>query len=181
MYPLGAGYRRRMGIGALAGYDFAAGEQPTDTSDQRAFLEGWYRFQRHEFVRKLRDLSPAQLVAHSVPPVELSVLGLVRHMTLMEHVFVSWGLGGEGELTMVYGEDDYAGGSVDTVEDDVARYVAEVALADAAVAAHPSLDADGLGHGRDLSWVLVKMVDEYALHAGQAHMIRFAALGELKR
>jgi hypothetical protein len=25
------------------------------------------------------------------------------------------------------------------------------------------------------------MIDEYALHAGQAHMLRFAALGELRR
>jgi len=25
------------------------------------------------------------------------------------------------------------------------------------------------------------MIDEYALHAGQAHMLRFAALGEMKR
>lgn len=170
-----------MGIEALAGYDFTAGEQPTDTGDQRAFLEAWYRYQRHEFVRKLRDLSAEQLVAHSVPPVELSVLGLVRHMTQMEHVFVSWGLGGVAELTMVYGEDDYAGGTVDTIDDDLRRYLTEIGLADAAIAEHPDLDADGLGHGRPLSWVLVKMVDEYALHAGQAHMIRFAALGELKR
>jgi hypothetical protein len=29
--------------------------------------------------------------------------------------------------------------------------------------------------------VLVKMIDEYALHAGQAHMLRFAALGSMLR
>ncbi len=45
----------------------------------------------------------------------------------------------------------------------------------------PSLDANGLGHGRPLRATLVKMIDEYALHAGQAHMLRFAALGEMIR
>jgi hypothetical protein len=43
------------------------------------------------------------------------------------------------------------------------------------------LDSPGRGHGRPLGATLVKMIDEYALHAGQAHMLRFAALGELTR
>jgi len=34
---------------------------------------------------------------------------------------------------------------------------------------------------RALAATLVKMIDEYALHAGQAHMLRFAALGEVLR
>ena len=75
-------------------------------------------YQRHEFMRKLRDLSPEQLVCWSIPPVELSVLGLVRHMTQMERVWLTCGLGG-GELVLPYGEDDYAGGSPDTVDDDL--------------------------------------------------------------
>jgi hypothetical protein len=143
-------------------------------------LEGWLRYQRHEFIRKLRDLSPDQLVARSVPPVELSVLGLVRHMTQMEHVYLSWGLGG-GEQALRYGEEDYAGGSVDSIEDDLRWYFEEFALSDAAIADMVSLDSVGEGHGRPLRATLVKMVDEYAIHAGQAHMLRFAALGEMIR
>jgi hypothetical protein len=45
----------------------------------------------------------------------------------------------------------------------------------------PSLDSNGDGTGRTLQATLVKMIDEYALHAGQAHMLRFAALGEMIR
>ncbi len=108
------------------------------------------------------------------------MLGLVRHMTQMEHVYLSWGLGG-GERLMVYGDDDYAGGSVDTVDEDLDRYFDELDRAHRAIAAMPSLDAEGEGHGRALRGVLIKMIDEYALHAGQAHMLRFAALGEVKR
>ena len=169
-----------MGIEALADVDFSRWEQPDANAEPREFLESWYRYQRHEFIRKLRDLSAEQLVAWSIPPVELSVLGLVRHMTQMEQHYVTWGLRG-GESSSAYGEDDYAGGSVNTVEDDLRLYFAELTNADRAIEQMHTLDSEGRGHGRSLRAVLVKMVDEYALHAGQAHMLRFAALGEMIR
>jgi hypothetical protein len=43
------------------------------------------------------------------------------------------------------------------------------------------LDTPGDGHGKPLRAMLLKMVDESAIHAGQAHMLRFAALGKLIR
>ena len=57
----------------------------------------------------------------------------------------------------------------------------EVEKSDRAIANLPSLDSPGAGHGKPLAATLVKMIDEYALHAGQAHMLRFAALGEIIR
>jgi hypothetical protein len=169
-----------MSFAALAAMDLSAWEEPDPSLDSRPFLEAWLRYQRHEFLRKLRDLSPDQLAAHAIPPVELSVLGLVRHMTQMEHVWISCGLGG-GERVLRYGEDDYAGGSADTVDDDLRWYFEEVGRAESAVAAIPGIDTPGLGHGRNLQATLVKMIDEYAIHAGQAHMLRFAALGTMLR
>jgi hypothetical protein len=169
-----------MAIESLIGVNFSAWQEPDPGLEPREFFEGWLRYQRHEFQRKLRDLEPDQLVAWAIPPVELSVLGLVRHMTQMEHAWLSIGLTG-GDRVFRYGEDDYAGASVATVEDDLLWYFEEVELADAAVAAMPSLEAKGQGHGRSLQATLVKMIDEYAIHAGQAHMIRFAALGEMIR
>jgi len=82
---------------------------------------------------------------------------------------------------MAYGDADFAGGSIETVDADLRAYFDEVERAKAAVAAMPSLEAPGAGHGRPLRATLVKMIDEYALHAGQAHMLRFAALGEMIR
>lgn len=169
-----------MDIEPLAVYDLSAWDEPDAGLEPREFLQAWLQYQRHEFVRKLRDLTPEQLVAWSVPPLELSVLGLVRHMTQMEHVYLSWGLGG-GERVMRYGDDDYAGGSVDTVTADLRWYFEEVEKSDAAISAVPSLETPGSGHGASLRATLVKMIDEYALHAGQAHMLRFAALGRLLR
>jgi hypothetical protein len=72
----------------------------------------------------------------------------------MEHVYLAWGLGGGlggGEQIM------------------------------GAIAALPSLDSPGAGHGSPLGATLVKILDEYAPHGGQAHMLRFAALGEIIR
>ena len=169
-----------MTIEALKNIDFSAWDEPDPADEPREFLERWFKYQRHEFIRKLRDLDAERLVAFAVPPVELSVLGLVRHMTQMEHAGLTRALGG-GELAMVYGEDDFAGGSVDTVESDLRAYFEEVTKADQAIEAMSSLESIGVGSGRSLRASLVKMIDEYALHAGQAHMIRFAALGEMIR
>lgn len=164
----------------LTTLDFDRRDEPTAQPEVHASLIDWLGYQRHEFRRKWRDLSPAQLAAWSVPPVELSVLGLIRHMQQMEHHFLTWGLGG-GERVETYGDDDYAGGSAATVEHDVRGYLAEVARADAAIAAMPTLESPGRGSAAPLSHVLVKMIDEYALHSGQAHMLRFAALGRVQR
>jgi hypothetical protein len=164
----------------LASLDFTRRDEPEPSTDLRDVLTDWLEYQRFEFQRKLRDLTLEDLAQWPVPPVELSVIGLVRHMQQMEHVYLAWGLGG-GERSMVYGDDDYAGGNADTVEDDLRLYFAEVGNSDLAIAALPSLDSPGLGHGRPLGATLVKMIDEYALHSGQAHMLRFAALGEMIR
>lgn len=164
----------------LSSLDFTKRDEPNAGDDLREVLTGWLDYQRLEFRRKLRDLSPEGLAAWSIPPVELSVLGLVRHMTQMEHVYLAWGLGG-GERVEVYGDDDYAGGSVETIDTDLRLYLDEVAKADAAIAGLTSLDSAGKGHGMPLGATLVKMIDEYALHAGQAHMLRYAALGEIVR
>ena len=164
----------------LRGLDFSKIDEPVATTDLREALVGWLGYQRHEFRRKLRDLTPEMLASWPIPPVELSVLGLVRHMTQMEHVYLGWGLGG-GERVEHYGDDDYAGGSAATVQADLGLYIGEVSRADAAIESLPTLEAPGRGHGMPLGATLVKMVDEYALHSGQAHMLRFAALGEMIR
>ncbi len=169
-----------MAFESLHDIDFTAWDEPDPDLEPREFLEFWLRYQRHEFLRKLRDLEPEQLARQSIPPVELSVLGLIRHMTQMEHVWLSCGLGG-GEQALRYGDDDYAGGSIETVNDDMRWYFEEVEKADAAIASISSLEATGNGHRRSLRATLIKMIDEYALHAGQAHMLRFAALGAMIR
>lgn len=169
-----------MSASVLDTIDFSPADAPEPSGSQRDDLVAWLHYQRHEFLRKLRDLSPTQLASWSVPPVELSVLGLVRHMRQMEHVYLAWGFDG-GTRVDYYGDDDYTGGSADTVDDDLGGYLAEVVRSDAALAKHDNVNSTGAGHGQPFGFALVKMIDEYALHSGQAHMIRFAALGRLLR
>lgn len=141
----------------------------------RPLLIDWLDYQRAHFRRKLRDVSRTGLLAQPIPGVPMSLLGLVRHMTQMEHVYLAWGLGG-GERHLVYGEDDYGGGSVDTIEDDIGRWVAEIEKADRAITSMTDLGDPGLGHRRETGATLLKMVDEYAVHSGQAHLLRLAVL-----
>jgi hypothetical protein len=164
----------------LANLDTAKEDEPEADPDLRKLLTNWLDYQRRVFRRKLRNLDPEGIAKMSIRPVSLSILGLIRHMTQMEHVYMSWGLGG-GDRVMVYGDDDFEGGSPDTLETDLALYLAEVEKADRAIASLPSLESGGLGHGRPLQATLIKMVQEYAVHNGQAHMLRYAALGEVIR
>ena len=164
----------------LRGLDYTKPAEPAPNPDLRRLLTDWLDYQRRTFRRKLRNLEPPGIVDMAIPPLDLSILGLVRHMTQMEHVYLSWGLGG-GERVMVYGDDDFAGGSVETLETDLTLYMEEVARADRAINVLPDLESVGRGHGRPLGATLVKMVQEYAVHNGQAHMLRYAALGTVIR
>ena len=148
----------------LSTLDFTKAAEPEPDLEMRELLIGWLKYQRHEFLRKLRNLSREQIVQWSVPPLELSIIGLIRHMQQMEHVYLVWGLGG-GDRHITYGDDDYPGGSVDTIDEDLTLYPAEVGRADAAIAATKSLDDVGSGHGRPLDATLVKMIHEYTLHS----------------
>lgn len=169
-----------MDTGSLRKLDFTKPDEPEPDSELRVLLLAWLDYQRTTFRRKLRDLEPAGIAAMAIPPVDLSILGLIRHMTQMEHVYLAWGLGG-GDRIMVYGDDDFAGGAADSVEADLTLYLAEIDRANRAIAELPSLESPGLGHGWSLGATLIKMVQEYAVHNGQAHMLRYASLGTVIR
>jgi hypothetical protein len=64
-----------MTIEPLAAIDLSAWSEPDPGLDQREFYEGWLRYQRHEFVRKLRDLSRDQLAAWRSVSRSRSVVG----------------------------------------------------------------------------------------------------------
>ena len=116
----------------LDNLDIAKKDEPEADPDLRTLLTNWLDYQRRAFRRKLRNLDAEGIARMSIPPVDLSILGLIRHMTQMEHVYLSWGLGG-GERVMVYGDDDFEGGSPDTFETDQALYLEEVEKADRAI------------------------------------------------
>jgi hypothetical protein len=80
-------------------------EQPAD-GDERSILLGWLVFHRNALERTCAGLDAAQMVNRSVPPSPLSLLGLVSHLTEMEHAYAVWALGPNEPLQWVWG--DYA-------------------------------------------------------------------------
>jgi hypothetical protein len=52
--------------------DFSDRDEPTPTSGWRQLLTAWLDDQRHQFMRKLRDVSREGLVAWPVPPLDLA-------------------------------------------------------------------------------------------------------------
>jgi hypothetical protein len=151
--------------------------EPAD-GDVRDVLLGWLAFHRNALEAKCTGLDGERLAARSAPPSTLSLLGLVRHLTEMERVYGAWALGPAAALQYVWGEYTDGGPDFDfdcdasMVEASLVAWTSERAAADAAIAAHPTLDSIGAGNGRSLGWNLAKLVGEYARHNGHADLIR---------
>lgn len=135
---------------------------------------------------KCDGLTPEQLAARSVPPSNLSLLGLIRHLARVEHAWFTWFLQGQWDQPRLYKTADEPDldftGAVDTqqcVDDAFAAWERQIASAEQWLDA---LGEDRLGEElrfpkdeddkaciRD---VLVHMVEEYARHAGHADLLR---------
>lgn len=152
--------------------------------DERPLLLQWLAFHRDALAAKIDRLSSDQLVIRSTPPSDLTLLGLVRHLTEMERAYLVWALGGGG-LEWVYCTDrhpdaDLVGLSPEMAEESIRSWHAERARADELITGH-DLEDVGRGNGYTLRWNLIKLIQEYARHNGHADLIRQAidgAVGE---
>src|SRR5215475_2371433 len=146
------------------------------TADERELLLGWLAFHRNALEAKCDGLSPEQLVGMSAEPSDLSLIGLVRHMTEMEYYYLAHALAG-GATTPVYCTDDepdadLLGLTPAIVTESMERWRAQCADADALLAAVDSLDDRSPGDGFTVRWNIVKMIQEYARHNGHADLLR---------
>ena len=57
---------------------------PPRIGGEREMLEGWLEYHRATLLRKCSGLTDAQMRQASCPPSNLTLLGLVRHMTDVE-------------------------------------------------------------------------------------------------
>lgn len=151
--------------------------EPAD-GDERSILTSWLAFHRNALEAKCAGLDAAQLVTRSAPPSTLSLLGLVRHLTEMERAYAVWALGPKEDLRWVWGEYTDGGPEWDIdadasmLEESMAAWEREKALADERIRQHDTLDSIGAGNGYSLRWNLQKLVGEYARHNGHADLIR---------
>ena len=70
------------------------------TGPERAMLQGWLDWHRQTLLTKCAGLTAEQLKTAAVPPSTLTLLGLVRHMTLVEQQLVRPGHRHRGDLDL---------------------------------------------------------------------------------
>jgi hypothetical protein len=150
-------------------------EIPRMPPDERVSLETWLDFHRTTLLKKCAGLTSEQLAERSCAPSPLSLLGLVRHMTIVESWFHAFD---ELPRLDLYCSDEYPDGEFDLVDpasadEDLAAFHASVARARAAVSGH-DLEASPPGATRPVSlrWIYQHMIEEYARHNGHADLLR---------
>jgi Protein of unknown function (DUF664) len=62
--------------------------EPSRVGDERTMLDSWLDYYRATLLQKCAGLPAERLVERSCPPSTLSMIGLVRHMTEMERVYL---------------------------------------------------------------------------------------------
>jgi uncharacterized damage-inducible protein DinB len=152
-------------------------DEPT-IGDERAMLEGWLEWHRQTLLMKLAGLTPEQLKRPSVEPSNLSLLGLLRHMTEVERSWFRTRAAGQ-DVHEVYCTDEDPDADFDRVADadaegNYATHLAELNEARKAVADLPLEHQFGTSRRPAISlrWVYLHMIEEYARHNGHADLIR---------
>jgi hypothetical protein len=151
---------------------------PPLEADERTTLTAFLDFNRETLAVKCDGLSDDQLRERAVPPSNLSLLGIVRHMAEVERNWFRPLLAGE-DMRLIFAPDmDWDGAFRDAATADAAEafriWRAECDHARALVAAAPSLETRGYRGDAwfSLRWVLNHMLEEYARHNGHADLLR---------
>ncbi len=162
---------------------------PQQVANERTSLREWLEYHRATLLMKIDGLSDAQARTRSIPSSNLSLLGLLRHMVVVERYLFTWVIGGvQPEPIYITWEDD----NLDFNFDDTATLTEALESFNAGlVTSHgyevvcESLDSlaartevrDGADFRPDLRWVMVHMIEEYARHNGHADLLREAIDG----
>lgn len=153
---------------------------------ERPLIEGYLDYQRRTLANICAGLTGEQLAARPISSTNLSLLGLVRHMTKVERIWFRIRAAGE-PIEMAFdpalGKDyDFEGTDPAQAAHDLDVYLAEVAVARAAAA---GLDFELLVPTRAEPWSLrmvhLHVIGEYARHNGHADLIREAIDGVVDR
>ena len=149
---------------------------------EREMLRDWLDWHRATLLRKCAGLDAAQLATRAVPPSNLSLLGLVRHMSDTERGWVRQVFRGEQIPDLYYRSDapdaDFDEAGPAGAKEDFERYRAERAAVDAALRG-ATLDETFTFREQAISvrWMWQHLVEEYARHNGQADLLREAIDG----
>jgi len=145
--------------------------------DERSTLLAYLRDYRLTIELKCSGLDAEGMARQSVPPSDLSLLGLVRHLADVERFWFRTVLSGE-DVPKLYDRDATFTDAIadpSVVSEAWDRWHEEVRFAEQFVEDAPDLSVSGTfrdGNLISLREVLVHMIEEYARHAGHADLIR---------
>ncbi|TJZ44094.1 DinB family protein [Streptomyces piniterrae] len=146
---------------------------------EREMLQGWLDWHRETLLAKCAGLTAEQLLEASAPPSTLTLLGLVRHIALVERSWFRERFAGE-TLEDLYDLERNIDADFDDAEaagapDDFATFRSEVEAADAAAKGRgldETFHHERSGKTLNLRWIYVHMIEEYARHNGHADLLR---------
>ncbi len=150
--------------------------EPPHFADERTALDAWLDYYRATLLVKCAGLSFEELKRRAVPPSNLSLLGVLRHMARVEQAWFEVRFAGHDVERYYQSRDaefnDLDGGPLDVVHANFLRACAR----SREVAGRHSLDervkkVEG-DADVDLRWIYVHMIEEYARHCGHADFLR---------
>ncbi len=142
-------------------------------------------YYRATLVSKCAELSDEDLRRRAIPPSNLTLIGLLRHMADVEVYWFGHVVAGE-DVTFTY-DPNVTNADFDDVETSAGEEVAAVFLGSVSrakewVAGH---DLDTVcarerdGESLNLRYVVVHLIEEYARHCGHADLLREVIDGEV--
>ncbi|HEX3795332.1 MAG TPA: DinB family protein [Acidimicrobiales bacterium] len=147
--------------------------RPTYARDERELLERWLEFHRATLLAKCEGLTDQQRKDRPIGQSELSLHGLVRHLTETERNWFQRVLLHDLTRTQIWPEGALVPLDEASWEDDVDAWRAECDASRRAAESH-SLDDCGLWREKQISLrsIYLHMIQEYARHNGHADLIR---------
>jgi uncharacterized damage-inducible protein DinB len=155
-------------------------ESATTATGEKAVLAEYLDRYRMTLEMKCDGLDAEQMARRAVPPSTMSLLGLVRHLAMVEHTWFRRIIGGEPDLPRPFKSDedrdlDFNGavGDDEVVSEAWEAWWREVVRA-RQVYEDLDLDATVLVHGEpaEVRDIIVHMIEEYARHVGHADLLR---------
>lgn len=157
---------------------------PPAKADEKTMLVAFLDYYRASLILKSEGLTDEQARMCAVPPSDLNITGLIRHMAEVERAWFQRWFVENGAKPLFYGDHDEDGdihtGPNDTLANAIAAWEGEVkrsreltatAQPDDA-ARHIATEPQRSGFQPNLRWILIHMIEEYARHCGHADLLR---------
>ncbi|GAA1653379.1 DinB family protein [Kribbella alba] len=141
-------------------------------------LAGYLDFYRTTLLHKCAGLTAEQLAERATPPSNLSLLGLIRHLTKVERIWFRIHFAGGDKAEPVFAPELGKDADFELIDPARARseyegLIAEWALSDKAAEGR-SLDEQFTFSGEvsSLRMIYLHLIGEYARHCGHADLLR---------